>query len=142
MIRPRRALRSELYRVLNEALSVDIVVQRQTESAADELVMIESPSTPKRGDIKRDTGHRVDQTIRVHTRYPKGAADVSRREEIASDAIEALYFATIDPTDHRVVHWPIEPHDENPVEYDVDGGDRAFDLLLTYNLYTQIKATI
>jgi len=142
MIRPRRALRSELYRVLDGSLSVDVFVQRQSEYASDELVLIEAPPTPKRGDIKEDTGHEIAQTIRVHTRFPKGAADVSRREEIASDAIEALYFATIDPTDHRVVHWPIEPDDETPVEYDVDGGDRAFDLLLTYNLYTQIKATI
>jgi len=142
MIRPRKALRAELYRVLDEALSVGVVVQRQTESAAEELIMIEAPSTPKRGDIKRDTGHRVDQTIRVHTRFPKGAADVSRREEIAADAIEALYFATIDPTDHRVVHWPSEPDEEDPVGYDLDGGDRALDLLLTYRLHTQIKATI
>jgi len=142
MIRPRKALRAELYRALNEALAVDVVVQRQTESAAGELVMIEAPSTPKRGDIKRDTGHRIDQTIRVHTRFPKGAADVSRREELAANAIEALYFATIDPTDHRVVHWPREPDEEDPVGYDLDGGDRALDLLLTYRLHTQIKATI
>jgi len=142
MIRPRRAIRSELYRVLDEALSVDVVVQRQTESASEELVMIEAPSTPKRGDLKTDTGHRIAQTIRVHTRFPKGAADVSRREEIAAGAIEALYLATIDPTDHRVVYWPREPDEEDPVGYDLDGGDRALDLLLTYRLHTQIKATI
>jgi len=140
-MRPRQALRSELYRVLDAALSVDVVVQKQTESADDELVMIEAPDTPSRGDIKADTGHEISQTIRVHTRYPKGAANVGRRDELAEDVIDALDAATIDPPDHRVVHWPEEPTDETPVGYD-DGGDRALDLLLTYEIYTQIKATI
>jgi hypothetical protein len=140
-MRPRQALRSELYRVLDAALSVDVVVQRQTRSADEELVMIEAPETPSRGDIKADTGHQISQTIRVHTRYPKGAADVGRRDELAEDVIDALNNATIDPTDHRVVHWPQEPTNETPVGYE-DGGDRAFDLLLTYDIHTQIKATI
>jgi hypothetical protein len=119
-MRPRKALRSELYRVLDAALSVDVVVQKQTESADDELVMIEAPDTPSRGDR---------------------AANVGRRDELAEDVIDALNAATIDPPDHRVVHWPEEPTDETPVGYD-DGGDRALDLLLTYEIYTQIKATI
>ena len=141
-MRPRQALRVEIYRVLDAALSVEVAVQKQTRSAAKELVLIEAPDTPKRGDIKRDTGHEIDQTIRIHTRFAKGDADVSRREEIAENAIQALDSATIDPTDHRVVHWPSEPHNEAAIQYEARGGDTALDLVLTYELKTQIKATI
>jgi hypothetical protein len=135
-------LRQELFRVLDAELDVPVVVQRQTEEAGQPLVMIEPPATPKRGDLKRDTGHEIQQTIRIHTRYPKGDADVSRREGIAEGVIDALDTATINPTDHRVVHWPSEPHDETPQQYEASGGEEAFDLLLTYDLYTQIKDTI
>lgn len=141
-MRPRAAIREELFRVLDGALSVPVVVQRQPEGEGAPLVLIEPADTPKRGDIKRDTGHTLDpQRIRVHTRYAKGKADVSRRDEIAEDVIEALAGATLDPTDHRIVHWPEEPDDDFPQEYEADG-KQAFDVLLDYNIHTQIKATI
>ena len=142
-MRPRAALRSELYRVLDGQLSVDVYVQKVSEGKSPgELVMIEAPSTPARGDIKEDTGHEVAQTIRIHTRAPKGQADLSRRDELAAQVISALDAATIDPDDHRVVDWPEEPHDDDPVSYEVSGSEQAHDILLTYRLYTQIKATI
>jgi len=141
MIRPRKAVRQEIHRVLDGALSIPVVVQRQPEDAGAPLVMIEAPDSPKRGDIKRDTGHSINQTIRIHTRYEKGKADVSKREEIAADVISALDTATFNPTDHRIVYWPEEPDDEVPQEYDA-GGQQAYDLLLTYDIDTQIKATI
>ena len=141
-MRPRRALRLELYSVLDAELSTDVVVQKQTGDAAEELVMIEAPDTPVRGGIKGDTGHEIAQTIRVHTRYAKGSANVGRREEIASNVIDALDGATIDPQDHRVVHWPSEPDDSSPLQYDAGGGEQALDLVLTYEIFTQIKATI
>lgn len=142
-MRPRRALRLELYRVLDGALSVPVVVQKVPEGEVPgELVMIEAPPTPKRGDLKKDTGHEIPQTIRVHTRGPKGAVDVGRRDELAENVIDALAGATLDPTDHRVVHWPEEPHDSTPVQYEASGGEQALDVLLLYDLRTQIKATI
>ena len=141
-MRPRAAVREELHRVLTGALSVPVVVQRQPEGAGAPLVMIEPADTPKRGDIKKDTGHTLDpQRIRVHTRYPKGKADLSKRNAIAEDVIDALAGATLDPTDHRIVHWPEEPDDDTTQEYDA-GGKQAYDLLLDYNIHTQIKATI
>jgi len=142
MLRPREALRQELYRVLNAALGVSVVVQRQPKDAGAPLVMIEPPPTPSRGDIKRDTGHSIEQTIRIHTRYPKGKANVTRRDEIARDVIDALNAATLDPTDHRIVHWPEEPDDDDTQTYEAAGGTQAYDVLLTYDIDTQIKATI
>lgn len=138
-MRPRAALRSELYRVLDADLSVPVYVQKVQESEAGELVMIEAPSTPKRGDLKEDTGHQMEQEIRVHTRFPKGKADVGRRDELAENTIDALNSASFSLTDHRLVHWPKEPHDTTPLQYDAEGGETAMDLLLTYNLYTQIR---
>lgn len=141
-MRPRAALRSELYRVL-DALAVPVYVQKVPEGqVSDELVLIEPPSTPKRGSLKRDTGHEIEQVIRVHTRDAKGRADIGRRDELAQQVIDQLAGATIDPDDHRVVHWPEEPHNEAPVSYEVSGGEQAHDLLLTYRIYTQIKSTI
>jgi hypothetical protein len=142
-MRPRAAVREELHRVLTGALSIPVVVQRQPKGVEAPLVLIESPDTPKRGDLKRDTGHTLDpQRIRVHTRYPKGKANLSRRSEIAETVIGALAGATLDPTDHRIVHWPEEPHDDVAQEYDIGSGEQAYDLLLEYNIHTQIKATI
>jgi len=127
--------------VLESALSVPVVVQRQPKDAGAPLVMIEPPPVVSRGDIKRDTGHSFEQTIRVHTRYPKGKADVGRRDEIEADVIGALNAATLDPTDHRIVDWPEEPDDSTPQTYEA-GGQQAYDLVLTYDIDTQIKATI
>jgi hypothetical protein len=142
MIRPRKAIRQELFRVLDAALSVPVVVQRQPKDAGAPLVMIEPPPVGKRGDIKRDTGHSFEQTIRVHTRFPKGKANIGKRESVAADVIGALNAATLDPTDHRIVHWPKEPDDSMVQTYEASGGEQAFDLLLTYDIDTQIKATI
>ena len=142
MLRPRAALRQELYRVLDGALSAPVVVQRQPKDAGAPLVMIEPPETPSRGDLKRDTGHSIPQRIRVHTRYPKGKADVSKREEIAETIRSELNAATLDPTDHRIVDWPEEPDDEIPQEYEASGGEQAYDLVLEYDIDTQIKSTI
>ena len=140
-MRPRPALRAELYSVLSSALDVPVVVQRQPKDAGAPLVMIEPPETPSRGDIKQDTGHSIEQTIRIHTRYPKGKADVGRRDEIAAEVVNALNAATLDPEDHRIVHWPEEPDDDTPQSYEA-GGQEAKDLFLTYNIDTQIKAAI
>ena len=140
-MRPRPALRAELYSVLSGALDVPVVVQRQPKDAGAPLVMIEPPPTPSRGDIKQDTGHSIEQTIRIHTRYPKGKADVGRRDEIAADVVNALNAATLDPEDHRIVHWPEEPDDDTAQTYSA-GAEQAYDLLLTYTIDTQIKATI
>lgn len=129
--------------MLDAQLSVPVYVQKVSEGQSpDELVLIEAPATPARGDIKRDTGHEVEQVVRVHTRSTKGQADLSRRDELAAQVISALDAATLDPTDHRIVDWPEEPHEDDPVTYDVSGSEKAHDLLLTYRLYTQIKATI
>jgi len=127
--------------VLSSALDVPVVVQRQPKDAGAPLVMIEPPPTESRGDIKQDTGHSIAQTIRIHTRYPKGKADVGRRDEIAAEVVNALNAATLDPEDHRIVHWPEEPDDDTPQSYE-PGGQEAKDLLLTYNIDTQIKAAI
>lgn len=140
MPRPRAAVRQEIFDVLDSQLSETVVVQRQAKDAGAPLVMIEPPPTQPRGDIKQDTGHTFEQTIRVHTRYTKGKADVSKREEIASDVIDALENATLDPTDHRIVHWP-EPSDVTQT-YEAAGGEQAYDLLLTYDLFTQRKDAI
>lgn len=139
-MRPRAAVRAELFGVLDGALSVPVVVQRQPKDAGAPLVLIEPPETSPRGDIKQHTGHSFTQRIRVHTRHPKGKADVSQREDIAQDVIDALESATLDPDDHRIVDWPEEP-DDIPQSYEV-GGDQALDLILDYPLHTQIKATI
>jgi len=141
-MRPRAAVREELHRVLTGALSVPVVVQRQPADAGAPLVMIEPPETPSRGDIKADTGHSFEQTIRIHTRYPKGKADVGKRDAIAEDVIAALNAATLDPTDHCIVHWPEEPTDDTPQEYEASGGEQAYDLVLEYDIDTQIKSTI
>jgi hypothetical protein len=142
-MRPRAAVRQELFDVLDGALDVPVVVQRQPKDVAAPLVLIESPDTPKRGDLKRDTGHTLDpQVIRVHTRYPKGGANLGRRDAIASNVVDTLAGATLDPQDHRIVHWPEEPHDDVAQEYDIGSGEQAYDLLLEYNIHTQIKATI
>jgi len=142
-MRPRQALRSELYRVLDQGLDVPVFVQKVGEGKSpDELVMIEAPATPPRGDIKRDTGHEITQEVRVHTRAPKGKARVSRRDELAADVIALLSAADLDPVDHRIVDWPEEPHDDTPLSYEASGGQQAHDLVLTFRLYTQIKATI
>jgi hypothetical protein len=141
-MRPRAAVRQELFSVLDSALSVPVVVQRQPKDAGAPLVMIEPPPVESRGDIKADTGHSFEQTIRIHTRYPKGKANVGKRDEIASDVVDALNAATLDPTDHRIVHWPEEPDNDTPQNYEAAGGEQAYDLVLTYDIDTQIKATI
>jgi hypothetical protein len=141
MLRPRAAIRQEVFDVLDAQLSTPVVVQRQPKDAGAPLVMIEPPAIDPRGDIKRHTGHSFTQRIRVHTRYPKGRADISRREEIAGTVIGKLEAATLDPVDHRIVDWPDDP-DTTPQTYEASGGEQAYDLLLDYDLHTQIKATI
>lgn len=140
-MRPRAAVRQEIYDVLDAQLSVDVVVQRQPKDAGAPLVMIEPPPVDPRGDIKRHTGHSFTQRIRVHTRYPKGRADIGRREAIADTVIDELETATLDPADHRIVDWPDDPS-TTPQTYEASGGEQAYDLLLEYGLHTQIKATI
>lgn len=141
MPRPRQAVRTELFDALDSALSETVVVQRQPKDSGSPLVMIEPPPVEARGDIKQETGHAFEQTIRVHTRYEKGEADVGKRDEVAQSVIDALNNATLDPTDHRIVHWPTEPTENTPQTYEL-GGEQAYDLILTYDIHTQIKATI
>lgn len=139
-MRPRAAVRDELYGVLSGALSVPVVVQRQPKDAGAPLVMIEPPQTTPRRTIKQHRGHSFTQRIRIHTRYPKGKADVGKREDIADTVITELETATLDPTDHAIVDWPDDP-DTTPQTYEL-GGEQAYDLLLDYPLHTQLKSTI
>jgi hypothetical protein len=135
---PDDAVRQAMYSALTSSLSVPVVVQRQPEDEASApLVMVEPAETRPRGDIKQNTGHDFPggKTIRVHTRYPKGKADLSKRRSIANDVDNAI--RPLQPTGHRVVYLP-EP-DVAPQSYEV-GGEQAFDLLLTYDIDTQITS--
>lgn len=130
-------LRDAIYDELDAALSVDVVVQKQTEQQQEPgppYVMIETPAADPRGDIKTDTGYELTQRIRVHTRYPKGKADLSKREEIAESVHDALQPFP-EPAGHNVMPVPPTPS-TTPQEYDA-GGQQAYDLLLDYSIRTQ-----
>ena len=129
-------LRREIADTLTSALSVPVVVQKQSEDTEPTapFVMVETPETSARGDVKLDTGFELTQTVRIHTRYPKGKADLSERESIAESARTAL-DPFPEPSGHRVMAVPETP-DAVPVSYEA-GGEQAFDLLLQWDLRTQ-----
>lgn len=135
MLLPQGPLRQALYERLTTELSVDVVVQRQSEEAVQApLILIVTPSSTPRGDIKEDTGYELTQRIRIHTQYPKGQADLSEREEIADAVQTALDAAPLQVDGHNILHLPTP--DITPQEYDL-GAQQAYDLLLDYNLLTQ-----
>jgi hypothetical protein len=104
-------------------------------------VLIERPadSAEGRGDIKADTGHVLTQRLRVHTRFPKGAADLSVAERIGQKANALIRDTDLQPEgDLRVVHWPVPT--ATTQTYD-DGGEVGVDLLLDYELLTQTLTT-
>jgi hypothetical protein len=132
-------IQGPLRRAVADALSVldvPVVVQKQSEDTEPRapFVMVETPSATARGDIKQDTGYDLTLAVRVHTRYPKGKADLSKREQLAEAAKQAL-DPFPEPDGHNVVPIPKTP-DTQPVSYEA-GGQQAFDFLLQYNLQTQ-----
>jgi len=130
---PQTSIRHGVYDALTGALSVPVVQQKRPESdLRSPLIMIDPPVSSPRGDIKSDTGHEVELRIRVHTRYAKGQADVSKREDIAGDVHTAL--GSLSLSGHHLLHLP-EPS-VSFQEYDVQG-KRAYDALLDYQFKTQ-----
>jgi hypothetical protein len=130
---PQTAVRRAFRNRLDDSLDIPILVQWQAEDDSHSpLVMIEPPESVPRGDLKQDTGHELDVRVRVHTRYPKGRADVSQREAVAGDVHSALEGITI--SGHHLLHLP-EPQ-VTPQSYEL-GGRQAYDLLLDYSLLTQ-----
>jgi hypothetical protein len=95
--------------------------------------MIHTPESEARGDLKNDTGFELTQRIRIHTRYPKGKANLARREEIAASVDDALE-QSFSVSGHNILHLPTP--NVTPQSYDA-GGDKAYDLLLDYELKTQ-----
>jgi len=135
MLLPQGPLRQAIYTRLTTELSVDVVVQRQAEDETPApLVLIQTPLSTPRGDIKQDTGYELTQRIRVHTQYSKGRADLSKREEIAEAVQAALQLAPLPINGLRILHLP-NP-DLTPQSYDV-GAQQAYDMLLDYTLLTQ-----
>jgi hypothetical protein len=122
---------------LQSALSVPVRAQKQAEGEepTPPFVIVETPESEARGDIKNDTGYELTQRIRIHTRYPKGKADLSKREEIASNVYTALENS-LSVSGHNILHLPTP--DVIPQTYEA-GGDQAFDLLLDYELLTQTQ---
>jgi hypothetical protein len=132
---PQGPLRTALYDVLTPALSVPVVVQRQPEGDTPApLVMIETPPANEWGDFKNLLGYEAPLRIRVHTRYPKGKADLSKREELAESVEEALRSSELALDGYALRHLPFP--DAIPQTYE-SGGEQAYDLILAYDLDLQ-----
>lgn len=132
---PQGALRRALKDRLSSALSVPVVIQKQTKDTepSPPFVMIETPEGEPWGDIKNESGFDLVQRIRIHTRYPKGKADLSKREEIASSVDSALE-SSLSVSGHNVMNLP-DPT-VTPQSYEASG-EQAYDFLLDYEFKTQ-----
>jgi hypothetical protein len=128
----RRGLRTTIQNNTPHSVVVQLLDDRTEPDPP--FVMIETPDSEERGDIKEpSTGYDLTQTIRIHTRFPKGKADLSQREEIAEDVHNAI-DANFDPVGHNILYIP-EP-DITFQSYEA-GGQQAYDMLLDYELLTQ-----
>ena len=132
---PHGPLRQAIYDRLTAELSVPVEVQRRPKGdAAAPLVLIEPADATEWGSFKQLHGWSVPLTIRIHTRYPKGAANLSKREKIAEAVDTALRQNPLAPSGYALkdLRYP----DVTMQTYDA-GGEQAYDLLLEYPLDLQ-----
>lgn len=132
---PIGPLRNAIKTRLDNNISVPVVVQKQKQGKSENppFVMIETPPAERREAIKTSVGFEVSQTIRVHTRYIKGKADLSKREDIASNVDDALE-PDLSVSGHNIMRIPTP--NVFPQDYEADG-QHAYDLLLQYEFRTQ-----
>ena len=132
---PQGPIRRAFYSVLTDALSVPVVQQRRPKGEAGApLVLLPTPASTPRQTLKQETGHSLTQRVRVHTRHPKGKADLSEREGIASQAHLAITGTELQADGMRFIRKP--PVEVTPQDYET-GGQHAYDLLLDYDIDTQ-----
>jgi len=132
---PQGPLRKAIYTRLTTELSIPILTQRVAEGDAEApLVLIQSPDAQEWGDLKNKVGYSLQLTLRVHTQYSKGRADLSERETLAEQVDNALRLAPLSLTGYHLLHLP-HP-DTTMLSYDV-GAQQAYDLLLQYELHLE-----
>ena len=117
------------------ALSVP-VFYAGAKDATTKYVAIQIPTSDRRV-TKTTDGRTSIVALRCHTEHPAGQAqplDAFGLAEAAHESLEAQELSL--GADHALLYFP-EPQDVRPNGYNLDGGTRAMDVVLRYDLHTQ-----
>ncbi|WP_103021463.1 hypothetical protein [Salinibacter altiplanensis] len=116
-------------------LPVDVFYAGSKE-ATTEYVAIQIPTSSRRV-TKTTDGRTSIIALRCHTEAPDGNAEPLTAFDLAESAHESLESQELSlGLDHALLYFP-EPQDVRPNGYDMDGGTRAMDVILRYDLHTQ-----
>jgi len=116
-------------------LSVDVFYAGAKE-ATTKYVAIQIPTSSRRV-TKTTDGRTSIVSLRCHTEAPDGNVQPLEAFDLAESADKSLRAQELSlGSDHALLHFP-QPQDTPPNGYNMDGGTRAMDVVLRYDLHTQ-----
>jgi len=107
-----------------------------SKDASTKYVAIQIPTSDRRV-TKTTDGRTSIVALRCHTEHPAGQARPLDAFDLAEKADESLHAQDLTLGGDQTLLYLPEPQDLQPNGYDIDGGTRAMDVVLRYDLHTQ-----
>lgn len=133
---PLQPLTERLFDLLDTGLAQDVRYAGTSGPAGAEYVALQVvSSTPD--DTKTTRTHNISITLRCHTEHAEGEARPLAAQSLASDVAAVLQRRTIGIPEARWADLYLTSPSTAQNSYDMGGGRRALDYILTYTIRIQ-----